>query len=95
MVKTICGVQNPHPSVTKLDKDHALFINNVVSWFDYNVQEALACRSKFRLGDKSMLAQRYIHEGYVKDIRHYLRTGDWISEFFGKHQEHKVRRVER
>ena len=25
-----------------------------------------------------------MREGYIKDMRHYLRTGDWISILSGK-----------
>ena len=31
------------------------------------------------------------HEGYVKHMKTYLRTGDWVDVFYGEHQEKKIR----
>ena len=84
------GVQLHH-SVTKHDKDHPLYIKEVLDWMNHNNDLAKEHYRLARRGDKDSMSQRYIHEGYVRDIRHYLRTGDWISDFFGKNQEHKIR----
>jgi hypothetical protein len=89
-LKNIGGV-TPHPSVLKHDKDHPLYIKEVLTWIDHNKALASEHSRLARRGDKDSMSQRYIHEGYVKDIRHYLRTGDWISDFFGKNQEHKIK----
>ena len=84
------GVQLYH-SVTKHGKDHPLYIKEVLDWMNHNNDLAKEHSRLARRGDKDSMSQRYIHEGYVRDIRHYLRTGDWISDFFGKNQEHKIR----
>ena len=89
-LKTTGGVK-PHYSVLKHDKDHPLHIKEVLDWLDSNVKEAQKCARLVRRGHKEFIAHRYMHEGYVRDIRHYLRTGDWVSDFFGKNQEHKIR----
>ena len=89
-LKTIGGVK-PHHSVLKPDKDHPLYIKEVLDWMNHNDALAKEHSRLARRGDKDSMSQRYIHEGYVRDIRHYLRTGDWISDFFGKNQEHKIR----
>ena len=89
-LKMIGGVK-PHPSVLKHDREHPLYIGDVADWLDSNVKEAQKCARLVRRGHKEFIAHRYIHEGYVKDIRHYLRTGDWISDFFGRDQEHKIK----
>ena len=89
-LKTIGGVK-PHHSVLKHDEDHPLHIKAVLDWMDHNDALAKEHSRLARRGDKDSMSQRYIHEGYVRDIRHYLRTGDWSSDFFGKNQEHKIR----
>ena len=89
-LNTIGGVK-PHHSVLKHDKDHPLHIKEVLDWMNHNDALAKEHSRLARRGDKDSMSQRYIHEGYVRDIRHYLRTGDWISDFFGKNQEHKIR----
>ena len=37
------------------------------------------------------IAQRSMRLGYIKDMRHYLRNGDWISPFYGKNMSHKTK----
>ena len=89
-LKIIGGVK-PHHSVLKHDREHPLYIKDVADWLEHNDILAKEHAKLARRGDNKSIAQRYIHEGYVKDIRHYLRTGDWISDFFGKDQEHKIK----
>ena len=36
------------------------------------------------MNTKGAIAKRSMRDGYIKDMRHYLRTGDWISLFYGK-----------
>ena len=82
--------KNLHPNVLKPKKDHPLFIEEVLKWLEFNKQQAGQYRSLARRGNKEATAKRYIHEGDAKDINHYLRYGDWISDFFGANQEHKI-----
>ena len=30
------------------------------------------------------------HKTYAKECEHYLKTGDWISNFYGMYQENKI-----
>jgi len=90
MAASLGGVK-PHHSVLKRDKDHPLYIKGVLDWMEHNNALVKEHSRLARRGDKDSMSQRYIHEGYVRDIRHYLRTGDWISDFFGKNQEHKIK----
>ena len=43
--------------------------------------------------DKSYYTELDLCEGYLKDIRHYLTHGDWISDFYGKEMENKTQWV--
>jgi len=89
-LKYVGGIK-PHPSVVKLNEDHPLNLKDVRDWLIHNEELAREHAKNARRGAKKSIAQRYIHEGYVKDIRSYLRHGDWISDFFGKNQEHKIK----
>ena len=86
---TIQGIK-VHPSVCKKDKEHPLYIGEVEKWLKFNDEQRKIYAKEARKGHKHSLAQSLIHEGYVKEIRHYLRSGDWISDFFGKDQESKT-----
>ena len=89
-LKTVAGVK-PHPIILKHAKDHPLHVDNITAWLEHNDALAKEYAKSVRRGHKEFIGKRYIHEGYVKDIRHYIRTGDWISDFFGKNQEHRIR----
>ena len=41
------------------------------------------------MGNKN--ANPDIHEAYVRNMKTYLRNGDWVDSFYGEHQEKRVR----
>ena len=88
-LKFIDGIK-PHPSVLAVPKDNPLHISNVKDWLEYNNSMRKHYSKLARKKEKGALSESLIHEGYVKEIKHYLRHGDWISDFFGKDQEHKI-----
>jgi hypothetical protein len=81
-----------HPVVLIPDKDHPLYIDNVKKWLDKNINLAHEYARLSRKKEKGALALSLIHEGYVKEIKHYLRHGDWISDYYGEDQEFKTKR---
>ena len=85
-MKIIAGIEL-HSKVLAVAKDEPLYISKVKEWIDYNNAMRKHYSSLARKNHKGALAQSLIHEGYVKEIKHYLRTGDWISDFYGKDQE--------
>ena len=90
MATTLVHGIKVHPFVLKKDKDHPLYIVNVEEWMKHN-EDMHRLHAKYaRKKLKGSLAQSLIHEGYVRELRHYLRTGDWISDFFGRDQEHRT-----
>jgi hypothetical protein len=91
MATTLVQGVKAHPSVFKKDKDHPLYIVNVEEWLKHNEDMRRIHAKDARYKHKGSLAQSLIHEGYVREIRHYLRTGDWISNFYGKDQELKIK----
>jgi len=80
-----------HPAVLIPDEDHSLHINKVEGWLDKNHDLATKYARLSRKKEKGALAQSLIHEGYVKEIKHYLRHGDWISSFYGEDQEFETK----
>ena len=88
-MKLIAGIK-PHPSALAVSKDKPLNISDVKDWLEYNDNMRKKYSILARKKEKGALSESLIHEGYVKEIKHYLRHGDWISDFFGKNQEHKI-----
>ena len=62
---------------------------NIKKWIKTQKDLASSERRQKRLGNKS--ANPDIHESYVRNMKTYLRSGDWIDMFYGEHQEKRVR----
>ena len=69
--------------VLKLPKKHALSASKVLSWIDTQQEIAKQARSAARrlTGAKSLQSKgKAIRaEGYIKEMRRYLRTGLWVN----------------
>jgi hypothetical protein len=96
MKKKIANIE-VHSIALSYGEEHPLHIDKVEEWLEHaeeNKKEyARLARKKIKsLSCKNPLACSLIHEGYIKEIKHYLRTGDWISSVYGMEQEHIVRR---
>ena len=80
-----------HPAVLIPKKGHPLHVDEVERWLETNAILANNLARLARKKEKGALALSLIHEGYVKDIKHYLRHGDWISNFYGEYQEFETK----
>tara|TARA_Y100001951_G_scaffold16382_1_gene11486 strand:- start:106 stop:390 length:285 start_codon:yes stop_codon:yes gene_type:complete len=85
-MKKIANIQL-HPTVLIPKKGHPLYIDEVKTWLETNSILANNLARLARKKEKGALAKSLIHEGYVREIKHYLRHGDWISNFYGEYQE--------
>jgi hypothetical protein len=67
-----------------LPKTATFQVNVVLEWIKHNQEVSRSMAKEIRMNTKGAIAQRSMRDGYIKDMRHYLRTGDWISPFYGK-----------
>jgi len=69
--------------VLKLPKKHVLSASKVLSWMDTQREIAKQARSAARrlTGAKSLQSKGKATraEGYIKEMRRYLRTGLWVN----------------
>ena len=79
------------PSLRDLPEEHPRHPNKVKEWIKTQKDLASSARSVVKQKIKGSEAQLAIHEGYIKNMQKYLRDGDWIDNFYGEHQQHKVR----
>ena len=79
------------PSLRDLPEEHPRHPNKVKEWIKTQKDLASSERGNVKLKIKGSEAQLAIHEGYIKNMQKYLRDGDWIDNFYGEHQQHKVR----
>ncbi len=85
------GQSGIHESLRNLPDDYPLHPKKVKVWIKTQKDLANAERKAVRQGIKGALARQGVHEGYVRNMKTYLRSGDWIDMFYGEHQEHKIR----
>jgi|TARA_R110000803_G_scaffold111349_1_gene179788 hypothetical protein len=74
-----------------LPKNATFQVNVVLEWIKHNQEVSKSMAREIRMNTKGAIAQRSMRDGYVKDMRHYLRTGDWISIFYGKDMQNKTK----
>ena len=78
-------------SLRDLPEDHPRHPKKVKEWIKTQKDLMSSARSSVRQKIKGAVAQLAIHEGYIKHMQKYLRDGDWVDDFYGEHQQHKIR----
>ena len=68
----------------ELPKDATFQVYKILEWIKHNQEVSRSLNREVRMNTKGAIAKRSMRDGYIKDMRHYLRTGDWISLFYGK-----------
>ena len=74
-----------------LPEDHPLHPKKVKEWIKTQKDLLSSARSSVRQKIKGSEAQLAMHEGYIKNMLKYLRDGDWVDDFYGEHQQNKIR----
>ena len=74
-----------------LPKTATFQVDKVLEWIKHNQEVSRSMARDIRMNVQGAIARRSMRDGYVKDMRHYLRTGDWISLFYGKDMKNKTK----
>ena len=74
-----------------LPEDHPRHPKKVKEWIKTQKDLLSSARSSVRQKIKGSEAQLAMHEGYIKNMLKYLRDGDWVDDFYGEHQQNKIR----
>jgi len=82
-----------HPDVLAKGDDHAWSHKKVKEWIKTQKALASAERASARKNVKGALAKQMQHEGYVRNMETYLRTGTWLDMFWGEYQQNRVKNV--
>ena len=54
-------------------------------------EQISSLRGEVRRDVKGAKAKLHSKEGYVRNMQHYLKHGDWIDNFYGEHEEKKIK----
>ena len=87
------GQSSIHESLRSLPDDYPTHPNKIKVWIKTQTELASAERRADKAGVKGALARQLIHEGYVKNLKRYLRDGDYCDLFYGEYQEKRVSRT--
>ena len=85
------GQSGVSTSLKDLPEDHPLHPKKVKEWIKTQKDLLSSARSSVRQKIKGSEAQLAMHEGYIKNMLKYLRDGDWVDDFYGEHQQNKIR----
>ena len=80
-----------HPEVLAKPDDDFLSVKNVRSWIKSSKEQLSSLKSEMRRDVKGAKAKVHSKEGYIRNMQHYLKHGDWIDDFYGEYEEKKVR----
>ena len=88
--------KNIYSSVLAKPDDDPLSLKSVKLWIKHNKEKAAAYLTNSRrrgTTPKQSIADKINADGakaYIRMMEHYLRTGDWISNFMGQDEEKKT-----
>ena len=85
------GQSSLPPILKDLPEDHPRHPKKVKEWIKTQKDLASSARSAVKQKIKGSLAQLASHEGYIRNMQRYLRDGDWVDDFYGEHQQNKIR----
>ncbi len=85
------GMSSIHESLRDLPDNYPTHPNKVKVWIKTQTELASSERAQVKQKTKGALARQLIHEGYVRNLKTYLRNGDYLDIFYGEHQEKKIR----
>lgn len=82
-----------HPDVLARPDTDPWNHKTVKKWIKTQKELAASEKRNVRQNVKGALAKLKSHEGYIRNLETYLRTGTWIDMFWGEYQEKKVKQV--
>ena len=94
--RTPAEYKNIYPSVLAKPDDDPLSLKSVKNWIKHNKEKSAAylTNSRRRGASLKQVIQDKINadgaKAYIRMMEHYLRTGDWISDFMGQDEEKKT-----
>ena len=91
--KSPTAPRNVHPSVVAIPDENTFSLRNVREWIKHNKELLAEERAAVRANVKGAQAKVSSIEGYLRNIEHYIRTGDWVDSYYGKEQGLKIKWV--
>ena len=71
--------------------DHPLSAKKVKVWIKTQKSLASAHKNEMRKDIKGSHSKYYNCMGYIRHMQHYLKHGDWITDYYGEYEEKRVK----
>ena len=88
--------KNIYPTVLTKPDDDPLSVKSIKKWINHNKEKASAYLTNSRrrgASPKQSIIEKIRSENvkaYIRFMEHYLRTGDWVSNYMGADEEMKT-----
>ena len=82
-----------HPTVLEKGDDYYLSAKNVKSWIKTQKEIMSSLRFEVRKEVKGAKAKYHSAQGYIRQMRHYLKHGDGCTDFYGPYEEKRIKWV--
>ena len=82
-----------HSTVLEKGDDYYLSAKNVKSWIKTQKEIMSSLRFEVRKEVKGAKAKYHSAQGYIRQMRHYLKHGDWCTDFYGPYEEKRIKWV--
>jgi hypothetical protein len=83
--------KNISQEVQSLPDDHPLTMANVKDWIKISQDKIASLKVAVRQNVKGSIASVASLEGYVRNCRMYLESGNWVDNFYGENQESRMK----
>ncbi len=86
------GLSSIHTSLRDLPNDHQLHPKKVKLWIKTQKEILKAERANLRNKIKGSVSKVAEHKSYIRNMKKYLRDGDWVDDFYGEYMDKKISR---
>ena len=83
--------KNIAPSVLELGEDDPFYFRKVQGWIKTQKELLSSARQSLRKKEKGAEARVANHQAYIRNIETYLRSGDYVDDFYGEMGEHRIK----
>jgi len=79
-----------HQTILDRGKDYYLSADKVLYWIEVNQYKLPSLKYAIKSNVKGAISDYHCCQAYIREMRQYLRTGTWISDFYGENQQFKT-----
>ena len=84
------GQSSIHESLRDLPDDAPINPKKVKKWIKTQKEIAASERRNAVKNVKGAIAKEHAARGYINNMNHYIQHGDWVSDFYGEYEQHKI-----